>query len=620
MKTQIATLIHRQRNNPSWYLPALLLLVWTLDSLFSIFFTGFRSVDWALLTSLGIKLLIISFNSFFLYHLFVQEDSRWYKRAKTYAGYFIVFVYVFYNLPRMSWEMSGLINDPAYTRLWASSFVSTLLAASFYLSLWYPPFQKSWGVYVSKNDQKELRKQQKEKHIKRPLKTAIWENVDAVLQSIIIVIILQHFIFQLYVIPTESMVPTYLIKDRTLVTKFQSGPAIPLTKWRLPVLSRPERGDIVVFQSPEYTHKTLARRVFQQFIYYITLTMVDIDRDENGMPRKRFIVKRLVGEPGEKLMMIDDTLYVKRRGTDYVPLEEDTSYSHVDLYAQPGEIRQKIEYMPLDASTRQMLEYWDTFKAAADIHGLSLELKRLWESLRKDLDSFSASDVEYLETNLIGQMLQRGNKPEKLLEEIRIRLESIGLKAFQYADSYRYDILLLLDSLTRNAGDLEEYVEAGLVSAGTGADNPYEESAKKLNLIFKIQQIQRLQLFADFVKNRATPAEISSSVDFVSAQKDAEELFRYLTEFYDNRNFPPVPEDRDAYIPRGSYFLMGDNRYNSLDFRHSHSGRSLGSLDKQDSVSIMYFSLLDPYLLEEKNILGKAVATFWPPGRIGLPR
>ena len=620
MKTKITTLIQGQRNNPSWYLPALLLIIWTLDSLFSIFFTGFRSVDWALLTSLAIKLLILSLNSFFLYRLFLKEDSRWYKKAKTYAGYFIVFVYVFYNLPRMSWEMSGLINDTVYTRLWIASFVSTLLPTLFYLSLWFPPFQKAWGVYISKAEQKELRRQQKEKRIKRPLKTAIWENVDAVLQSIIIVIILQHFIFQLYVIPTESMVPTYLIKDRTLVTKFQSGPAIPLTKWRLPVLSKPERGDIVVFQSPEYTHKTLARRVFQQFIYYITLTMVDIDRDDNGMPRKRFIVKRLVGEPGEKLMMIDDTLYVKRQGTDFVPLEEDKTYSHVDLYAQPERIREKIEYMPLDASTRQMLDYWDAYKSNADIRGLSLELEQLWNSLRRDLESFNPSDVEYLEKNLIGQMLQRGNNPEDLLEEIRIRLESIGLKAFQYADSYRYDILLLLDALTGDGSDLEDYVQGGIDSANSSTENEFKESSKKLNLIFKVQQVRRLQLFADFVQERATPAEISSSVDFASAQQDAEELFRYLTEFYDNRNFPPVPEERDAYIPRGSYFLMGDNRYNSLDFRHSHTGRSLSSLDKDDRVSIMYFSLLDPYLLESKNILGKAVATFWPPGRIGLTR
>ena len=217
-------------------------------------------------------------------------------------------------------------------------------------------------------------------------------------------------------------------------------------------------------------------------------------------------------------------------------------------------------------------------------------------------------------------MLQRGNNPEDLLEEIRIRLESIGLKAFQYADSYRYDILLLLDALTGDGSDLEDYVQGGIDSANSSTENEFKESSKKLNLIFKVQQVRRLQLFADFVQERATPAEISSSVDFASAQQDAEELFRYLTEFYDNRNFPPVPEERDAYIPRGSYFLMGDNRYNSLDFRHSHTGRSLSSLDKDDRVSIMYFSLLDPYLLESKNILGKAVATFWPPGRIGLTR
>ena len=319
MKSSIRALVERHKSNPSWYLPFLLFSFWSLDALVSIVITGFRGFDWAVGASIVMKLIVIGINLYFIKSLLLQEDQSAYKRAKTYAGYFIVFVYVFYNLPRMSWEMAELIDAAAYRRLWAYSFISTLFPIALYMTLWYRPFQEKWGVWVSRKEQKERRQEEKKRKVKRPLKSHIWENVDAVVQSIIIVIILQHFIFQLYVIPSESMVPTYLIQDRTLVTKYQSGPSIPLTRWKLPVLNRPRRGDIVVFQSPEYTHKTLAKRVFQQFVYYITLTMVDIDTDANGNPRKRFIVKRLIGEPGEKLLMVDDQVYVKREGEEFHP-------------------------------------------------------------------------------------------------------------------------------------------------------------------------------------------------------------------------------------------------------------------------------------------------------------
>jgi signal peptidase I len=620
MEINMRALIDRHKSNPAWYLPFIILTLWSMDALLSIFTTGFRGLDWAVSASIVMKVLVIAVNIFFLRTLLINEDAKVYKKAKTYAGYFIVFVYVFYNLPRMSWEMSGLIDEAAGRRLWAGAMISTLFPFLLYLSLWYKPFQQSWGVWESKKEHKERRKREKNQKIKRSRLSVVWENVDAVVQSIIIVIILQHFIFQLYVIPSESMVPTYLIKDRTLVTKFQSGPSIPLTSWKLPVLKKPRRGDIVVFQSPEYSHKTLVRRVFQQFIYYITLTMIDIDTDENGMPRKRFIVKRLIAGPGEKIMMVDDQVYIRIEGEEFHPLEADEEYSSVNLYGETAEIRERIAYMPLDAATRDTLDRWDAEKKKAEIGELASELRQKWSLLEARLSGLDTADREYLAETIIGSMLNDDRDPQALIEDIRGRLKTLGLRPFEYTDSYRYDILLLLDLLDKGSAVLQEFVEGALVSASMGSRDLFEESSKKLNLILKILQVDRLLLFSEFIDNRVPVREIGESERFIRLETNAAELFRYLNEFYDNRNFPVLPAAADEFIPKGHYFLMGDNRYNSLDFRHSHSGRRIRALDGDDPSSISYFSLLDPYLLNERNILGKAVATFWPPDRIGLNR
>ena len=58
--------------------------------------------------------------------------------------------------------------------------------------------------------------------------------IDALVWSIFTILIFQIFFLQLYEIPSESMVPTFLIKDRAFVSKIDCGPKFPLTDVGLP--------------------------------------------------------------------------------------------------------------------------------------------------------------------------------------------------------------------------------------------------------------------------------------------------------------------------------------------------------------------------------------------------
>lgn len=67
--------------------------------------------------------------------------------------------------------------------------------------------------------------------------------------------------FEIVVIPTASMERTVLIGDHLFVSKVLDAPPIPGTRWRLPRLGRPGRGQIVSFRSPEQEDVVFLKRV-----------------------------------------------------------------------------------------------------------------------------------------------------------------------------------------------------------------------------------------------------------------------------------------------------------------------------------------------------------------------
>jgi len=68
-------------------------------------------------------------------------------------------------------------------------------------------------------------------------------------------------LFEPYVIPSESMVPTLLVHDHILVNKFAYGLRLPFTKTHVLRWSTPQRGDVVVFHSTESPGLFLVKRV-----------------------------------------------------------------------------------------------------------------------------------------------------------------------------------------------------------------------------------------------------------------------------------------------------------------------------------------------------------------------
>jgi signal peptidase I len=83
-----------------------------------------------------------------------------------------------------------------------------------------------------------------------PLTDTLWDNFKQVFIAVILAVIIKTSIVEAYKIPSQSMEDTLLVGDFLLANKFVYGARLPLVNWRLPAISKPEPGDIVIFLFP----------------------------------------------------------------------------------------------------------------------------------------------------------------------------------------------------------------------------------------------------------------------------------------------------------------------------------------------------------------------------------
>lgn len=125
--------------------------------------------------------------------------------------------------------------------------------------------------------------------------------------AIFLATLIRIFIIQPFKIPSTSMDPTLQVGDRIFVSKFLYGAKIPFTNKRTPKIRDPIRGDIVVFVSvtdPDYPEpRNEYLRIFGPVFF---------NKDHNRLRwyTPRFLVKRLVGLPGDRVEINKGKIYI----------------------------------------------------------------------------------------------------------------------------------------------------------------------------------------------------------------------------------------------------------------------------------------------------------------------
>lgn len=109
-------------------------------------------------------------------------------------------------------------------------------------------------------------------------KSIVREYVEAILIALVLAVFIRTFVVQAFKIPSGSMIPTLLVGDHILVSKFVYGIKNPFTGTVIVPIKEPVRNDVIVFKYP--------------------------------LNRSQDFIKRVIGLPGDTVEIINKKVFI----------------------------------------------------------------------------------------------------------------------------------------------------------------------------------------------------------------------------------------------------------------------------------------------------------------------
>jgi len=137
--------------------------------------------------------------------------------------------------------------------------------------------------------------------------------------AFLIYVVVSRFFMATFRVESVSMEPAVSPGDRVIVSYLAYGPRVPFSHSRFPRLTLPERGDLVMVQPPFSSDEPAFMRILQPVVSFLTLQKATLRRDLYGGRVNNFMLKRIIGMPGDTIRLSNYMVWIRPRGaTDFV--------------------------------------------------------------------------------------------------------------------------------------------------------------------------------------------------------------------------------------------------------------------------------------------------------------
>lgn len=503
-----------------------------------------------------------------------------YYKLVQYIPFIMLFAFV---LRRAGKNGTSFTYDLFCVILWLLVFIFSSLIA-YYMN---PKRINNWLV-----DYKTSKQEKKKYPLGKKILFEAIDWIDALVQAVWLVLLLQIFVLQLYLIPSESMVPSYVIGDRVAVSKINCGPKFPLTQVGLPTFTKYKRGDVVVIRNPHYTidRKSEVKSVVSQLVYMLSFMTVNLNVDEHGLLKADPLVKRITGVQGEQLVMQDGVLYARTKDNlEFTPVPIDNKYACWNLNEIPNQVKVFVQDFRMSQEENVSMLDYEEERRQFNLQNAKEEANRIIASVNRLCTK--TSNAEF--TNPSMQINNLFNQFIQIADEV-----SYNNNALNWFNSFMSSWFNFIDT------KMDIYSEANF----------------KMNVMLKIQFGQLVEQACKLISNGNSFNQIYQDQQIQQLFQKVELAAWYINYLLDERNMPVFPENTSSgepqFIPKDCYFMMGDNRFNSLDLRHS-SEPFVRELTIYDANSFLYTSYMKPQYLNKNLIQGKPLIRLWPLSRSG---